>query len=177
MTECHRLAAIFIAIVSATAGCAESAQQAGWANTRWGMNEQQIRELYPQAQAVQQNPNIKGEQARLRVDKFQLDDKPFSLQFFFDSGGGLHEVNLLQRADNEIDCIPMSSTCDRLEELLNQKYGKPSLRTAQGDEGRHVVWNTPDMIVSLDYFPVGVSTQCNLFITYKRPKSDALDHL
>jgi hypothetical protein len=117
-----------------------------------------IRELYPQAQTVEQNPNIKGEQARLRVDNFQLDGKPFSLQFFFDSAGGLHMVNLLQRADKDIDCVPMHVTCDRLEELLNQKYGKPSLRTARGDEGRSVGWNTPDTIVSLDYFPVGGRT-------------------
>jgi hypothetical protein len=181
MTECHRLAAILIAILFTTASCAKKAQQrqsAGWANTRWGMTEQQIRELYPEARAVQQNLNIKGEQARLRVDKFQLDGKQFLLQFFFDSAGGLHEVNLLQRADDVIDCIPMSSTCDRLEELLNQKYGKPSLRTAhQGVEERRVVWNTPDMIVSLDYFPVGVAKECSLFVTYKRPGSDALDHL
>jgi hypothetical protein len=172
MTECHRLAAIFIAIVSATGGCTKNAQ-AGWANTRWGM----IRELYPQAQTVEQNPNIKGEQARLRVDNFQLHGKPFSLQFFFDSAGGLHMVNLLQRADKDIDCVPMHVTCDRLEELLNQKYGKPSLRTARGDEGRSVGWNTPDTIVSLDYFPVGGPDACALFITYKQPKSDALDHL
>src|SRR5438105_3621854 len=148
------------------------AQPAGWANTRWGMTEQQIRELYPQAQPVPQKPNITSEQARLRVDKFQLDDKQFTLQFFFDSGGGLHEINLMQRANNTIDCITLSTSCDRLEELLNQKYGAPSLREPQEQiKRRHVVWNKPNMIVSFSYLEsrTRVDVDCAIFITYKRP--------
>lgn len=154
------------------------AQPAGWANTRWGMTEQQIRELYPQAEPVRQKPNITSEQARLRVDNFQLDEKQFTLQFFFDSAGGLHELNLMQRADNTIDCINLSTSCDRLEELLNQKYGAPSLRKPQEQiERRHVVWNKPNMIVSFSYLESRTPVHCAIFITYKRPNSEALDHL
>lgn len=140
------------------------------------MTQQQVRELYPEAQVVLRDPKIQSEQARLRVDKFELDGQPFSLQFFFDSAGSLHQVNLLQRFDDQIACIPMSSTFGRFEELLNQKYGKPSVRTEKGDKWE-AVWNTRDMIVSLAYFPFGVSRVCALFITYKQPKSDTLDHL
>jgi len=103
--------------------------------------------------SVQQNPKLEGEQARLRVDKFELDGKPFALQFFFDSAGGLHLVNLLQRVDNEIDCVPMSTTFGRFEELMNQTYGKPSIRTETKDELK-AVWNTRDMIVSLAPLPI-----------------------
>ena len=124
------------------------------------MTEQQIRQLYPQAQTVQQNPNIKGEQARLRVDKFQLEGEPFTLQFF-DSAGGLHEVNLMQKADDIVGCVPISVRWGHLEELLNQKYGKFSVRTAQKDDQRRVVWNTRNMIVSLAYFEFGDLCQGN----------------
>jgi len=179
--ERNRLAAIFITIVSAITGCSKHApppahQQAGWTNTRWGMTEQQVRDLYPQALTEQQNQNPKGYQASLTVDKFQLDGQPLTLRFFFDSAGGLHEVHLYQYIKNKIDCISMRSTRDHLEELLNQKYGKPStVRTEQQD--RHIVWNATDVIVSLDYLNMELVNSCELSINYKRPESDTLDHL
>ena len=168
----------FLIILTSAVLCyaEESGKTSDWAKTQWGMTDQQVRAIYPDAVVV--SPKARGKpppkEAKLKLESYLIGRDSFEVKFFFDADGGLDEVDVSKDAKYDWELL---STLHNLEDLLTQKYGPPSLRAPERDGGLRVLWSKSDLSVALHYSPFPTLSKFMLYIAYKRPKPKTLDRL
>ena len=150
-------------------------QPTAWGKTAWGMTVEQVQSLYPDST----NPGLtRPHDPKLEIKDFSIEGDSYKVGFFFDDAKGLQKIQVSRETKSEFD---IKDSVKKLEELLTQKYGPPAVREKQEGEGEiggfQLVWNQPNLVVKLSYSPFPSINDFLLYISYSKPKTEALDKL
>ena len=142
---------VLVAFLALSTSAYSQVTKNGWKDLTWSMTEAQVKAKYPDAEP-----------------KIDVDGESFVLRFRFDDSNKLDRVNLVKDSPE----FP-EQTLQKMEKLLTEKYGKPSLK--ESGKKKLVVWNFKTLNVELMYSKNEVYSL--LAISYIKPNDKAKSNL
>jgi len=149
----------------------------GWRGARWGMTEDQILKAFEgEAVRLEEVQIYHRRYASIGIKDFEISGHKFYVHFLMDNKEKtLRQVNI--RAKEET-LGGIKVVFKSLEQLLVEKYGKPSFENEEEDSGK-IVWKFPSTVIELTY---GITRGPNrgrilfktLAITYHPPRKEDL---
>jgi hypothetical protein len=151
----------------------------GWGNVAWGATEEEVARAYQASGITRVDPPVEREADYIAFElpNFELDKFKTKVRFFF-STAAKQLVSVLVVFPAEVSS---EETFKQFEDLLTQKYGKPTRKDATTyarDMGSFkLVWHRPDSIVELQAFGTGIPGLRHVSIAYRKPDIEALKRL
>jgi hypothetical protein len=150
----------------------------GWSKAKWGMNQSQILNVFPEAK-LYEVPGVEPGSKKLvfGIKGFQIDRMKFEVRFYFDSDERLREVGLSPEGGETR--IPGVTTLartakDNLLIALTDKYGKPDAkapeRTGKYSLAYEWEWLFPKTAITLRYVDFGEGEGGILTLGYRLRK-------
>jgi len=136
----------------------------GYGKTKWGMNEEEIKNLYPSKTFKKLGKNIISFEDEIAKEKVQiffsfLESKPIITKNDKEEKG---EVSFIGYKLYKVRIIPENKGLDlfyKFDELLEKKYGSP---TEEKELEYKLIWNKEKTEISLQFF----SNNKSICITY-----------
>ena len=150
----------------------------GWSKAKWGMNQSQILNVFPEAK-LYEVPGIERGSKRLvfGMKGFQIDRMKFEVRFYFDSDERLREVVLSPEGGETrirgVTTLALPAR-DNLLIALRDKYGKPDAKAPERT-GKYSIsyeweWLFPKTAITLHYVDFGEGEGGILSLGYKLRK-------
>lgn len=165
-----------VPVLFATAALAqvpEAQDPDGWRAAKWGMTEAEVLSAFPGEVERLKKPErlVNGPNCTLGIPTYRIQSMEYGVMFGFDEQGGLSLVRIAPSDEG----VPHLAAFGVLENLLTEKYGKPT--STKDDVGRSRMWRLPRTVVSLTYlsFPqIGKSKAFDvLTLSYTPPSKEA----
>ena len=144
----------------------------GWRNTKWGLNEQEILNLFPkEAIKLKQAINYDDFYAPIAILNYEIAGDQYDVHFLFNrKTDKLEGINILP-----VEKKPESlrTMFFQLEQLLTEKYGTPSLRQEDKKINQtKIFWQYPSTVIKLSLFEIKIIDSSILGIYYRMPSKD-----
>ncbi len=150
----------------------------GWNKAKWGMNQSQISNVFPEAK-LYEVPGIERGSKRLvfGMKGFQIDRMKFEVRFYFDSDERLREVGLSPEGGETrirgVTTLALPAR-DNLLIALTDKYGKPDAKAPERT-GKYSIsyeweWLFPKTAITLRYVDFGEGEGGILSLGYRLRK-------
>jgi hypothetical protein len=150
----------------------------GWNKAKWGMNQSQISNVFPEAK-LYEVPGIERGSKRLvfGMKGFQIDRMKFEVRFYFDSDERLKEVGLSPEGGETrirgVTTLALPAR-DNLLIALTDKYGKPDAKAPERT-GKYSIsyeweWLFPKTAITLRYVDFGEGEGGILSLGYRLRK-------
>lgn len=148
---------------------------AGWNKVRWGMTAAEVVAVYPEAKPCDADQRIKLGVALisgLSFKGFELAGAKWDVRFLMDSKQRLAGVLVARTQET-----PMPADCEKMESLLVQKYGPPSVSSKAEKDLQSKTWHRPGVSIMLECLALPTVPAFGLSVTYLKPNADALEKL
>jgi len=173
MTRIRRstVACVSLACVAWLFACGEAyppLDVAGWENTRWGMTEDQIRALYPQApKTPAKAPRSTNLYVPLVVEDWDLYGYGAEIHFQMDE-----TTKTLEQVVININCEDLVAAFDHTSQHLQQRFGPPDMWLSCGQVSwRSNYWPFPSTVVQLGDSPLKMNdSEGCLKLFYRSPR-------
>ena len=133
---------------------------AGWDRARWGMTASEIRTAYPAATPQKRDTHDYGGGRKyycdLTLTGTTIAGYDFTVQFLMDNSDKLAGVHLGKEFAEDtyfsINTVHAHSAYRMVNDLLVQKYGRPTDESDQSEYGRGTSWHLPNTKIELSGF-------------------------
>ena len=161
-TQQQRISAWVAVALMVACSFAPAAETTAWGKLKWGMNREQVQEIYPEAKA--------GKNDALCLGDVSICDFPFTPEVRFEKGTVL-EVRL----KGAIDAL----TNDKIAEIValySKKYGPPSHEESISEVGRSLTWKG-ETVISIHYVISVEDLPGMMSIRYENPSSGTFESI
>lgn len=144
----------------------------GWSKAQWGMTEEQILEIFKgEVVRLDKVEFYENWYASIGINNLEIGGDKFYVHFLMNKKKKtLQQVNIIAK-EEALQGIEV--VFEFLEQLLVEKYGKPSFKNEEEYKGR-VIWNFPTTVIELSYLVISEINFKKLTIIYHPPRKDDL---
>lgn len=135
----------------------------GWSSTQWGMSEEEILKLVPDAKRLnppEEYPVLKMF-ATVHIPEINIERHKCYIHFVIDEKTGLYMVLIKPITEKPIGYF------EHFLELLTEKYGQPT-KSTNIDIKETVIWQFPSTIVELGRTDASVLDLLFVSISYQK---------
>ena len=173
-----RAVALALFAISVIACARADKPLAGWDRARWGMSASEIQTAYPAATPQKRDTHDYGGGRKyycdLTLTGTTIAGYDFTVQFLMDNSDRLAAVHLAKEFNEDtyfsIQAVHAQSAYRMVEDLLVQKYGKPTEQSEQPESGRWAKWYLPNTKIELSgFWPSSLNRAPRIDIAYLKP--------